>query len=56
MPLAENETAPGVRGDSGEAERLFRMRVERHSGMNPSIHRSTSSAGKTIARRVGFTE
>jgi hypothetical protein len=28
--------SPGMIGDSGEAERLFRREVERHSGMIPN--------------------
>jgi hypothetical protein len=38
-----------LRGDSGEAERLFRAEAERHSGMIPNtIERS--DAGNSIVR------
>ena len=33
---ARNQLEVGVRGDSGEAECLFRREVERHSGMIPN--------------------
>src|SRR5438552_654627 len=44
-------------GDSGEAERLFRMDAERHSGINPEHHRSVATLAPRLCGKVfGFVK